>query len=118
MAMVLKGNSLISVPDNRVDDYLARGYSIADESGTVIKKAVPTDKSELQKLYTDQVAKIAELEKKLAEQSDTTELDALKAELEAYKERCEELEKENNALKAEIQQLKAPTPRKRVKKSE
>ncbi len=130
MAMVIKGNSLINIPDNRVDDYLERGYDLASVAGTVVKKAVPTDKAELQKLYTEQVAKIANLEKALAKNNkpeDDGELEAVKKELAEMQKSYdnlvkmyEELEEERDSLKAEVEKLKAPAPKKstRAKKSE
>lgn len=131
MAMVIKGNSLISIPDNRVDDYLARGYDLASEAGTVVKKAVPTDKAELQKLYTEQVAEIANLKNQLAgnnqPKKDDGELEAVKKELAEMQESYdklvkmyEELEEERDNLQAEVEKLKAPAPKKstRAKKSE
>jgi len=128
MAMVIKGNSLISIPDNRVDDYLARGYSIASEAGTVLKKAVPTDKAELQKLYTEQVAEIANLKNQLAgnnQPKQDKELEAVKKELAEMQENYdklvkmyEELEEERDNLQAEVEKLKAPKKSTRAKKSE
>ena len=127
MATVIKGNSLISVPDNRVDDYLARGYSIASEAGTVLKKAVPTDKAELQKLYTEQVAEIANLKNQLARENQPKqdeELEAVRKELAEMQENYdklvkmyEELEEERDNLKEEVEKLKAPK-KTRAKKSE
>ena len=130
MAMVIKGNSLISIPDNRVDDYLARGYDLASEAGTVVKKAVPTDKAELQKLYTEHIAEIANLKNQLAEknqQKNDGELEAIKKELAEMQESYdklvkmyEELEEERDNLQAEVEKLNAPAPKKstRAKKSE
>ncbi len=117
--MVIKGNSLISIPDNRVDDYLARGYDLASEAGTVVKKAVPTDTAELQKLYTEQVAKIAQLEKELANNTVNDELEAIKTQLEDLQKKYDTLLKEYKELEAENEKLKAPAPKKsRAKKSE
>lgn len=128
MAMVIKGNSLISIPDNRVDDYLARGYDLASEAGTVVKKAVPTDKAELQKLYTEQVAEIANLRNQLAGKNQPKrdeELEAIKKELAEMQENYdklvkmyEELEEERDNLQEEVEKLKAPKKSTRAKKSE
>lgn len=104
MATVIKGNALLTIPDDRVSDYVARGYDIASVEGTVIKKAVPTDLSELQRLYTDQVSKIVNLEK-IIEQRDKqiesleSELDSLQTDYESLSNAYKQLE--NGKVEAE-----------------
>ena len=100
MATVIKGNTMLTIPDNRLADYLERGYDIANNAGIVIKKAIPTDTAELQKLYTEQVAKIANLEKQVAE------YDELQANYRQLLKSYEELDERNAELEAELLKLK------------
>lgn len=111
MATVIKGNTLLTVPDDRVSDYLERGYSIASAAGTVIKKAVPTDLAELQKLYTNQVAEIANLKKQLEEQTE------LQANYDKLLASYEELEEKNQDLELELSELKAKKTTNKSKKT-
>lgn len=106
MATVIKGNSLITIPDDRVADYLSRGYDLASNAGTVIKKAVPTDLVALQKFYTDHVAKIVKLEKELKKRDNGD--GELKSKYNALVKTCEELQEKNRVLEDELEKLKAP----------
>lgn len=107
MVKVRKGNSLTSIPDDRVADYLSRGYDLASDAGTVIKRAVPTDLVALQKLYTDQVATITKLEKQLSEgKTNNEEFAELQSKYDQLIKTCEDLEEKNYALEAEIERLK------------
>ena len=109
MGTIVKGNTMLTIPDNRIEDYVARGYSIANEAGIVVKPAVPTDIAELQKLYTDHVAKIVNLEKQLKDCAEwKINYDKL---MKAY----EELEEKNADLEAEVLKLKE-TPKRTTKK--
>lgn len=108
MVTVIKGNTLLEIPENRKEDYLNRGYSIANNAGTVIKQAVPTDNDLLRKSYTDQKAVIANLQKQLAAKDE--ELEALKAELEELKGK--------QALEATPEEKPAPKKSTRSKKAE
>ena len=110
MATVIKGNTMLQIPDNRVADYVANGYDIANAAGIVTKKAVPTDLAELQKLYTDQVAKIAKLEKKVKESAQ------LQADYDKLLQSYEELEDKNNELEAELLALKEAPKKTTTKK--
>lgn len=109
MATVIKGNTMLQIPDDRVADYVASGYDIANKAGVVTKKAIPTDLAELQKLYTDQVAKIAQLEKKVKES------EQLQADYDKLLASYEELEDKNSEFEAELLAVKE-TPKKTTKK--
>ena len=111
MATVIKGNSMLTIPDDRLADYVARGYDVANAAGIVIKKAIPTDIAELQKLYTEQVAKIVQLEKQVKESA------SLQADYDKLAKAYEELEDTNNELEAELLKLKEASKKTTRKKS-
>lgn len=67
MAKIRKANIVLTIPDNEVKNYLNLGYSVIDESGTVIEEAIPTDLYTLQKAYKDSKVQIANLEKGIAD---------------------------------------------------
>lgn len=47
MALVKKCNAEYTVPEEKVKEYLAMGYSLIDESGKVIQKGAAHSKDEL-----------------------------------------------------------------------
>jgi hypothetical protein len=66
MAKVQRGNVVLRVEEFEVKRYLQLGYNLVDESGNVLKEAIPHDFSTLQRYYLEQTAKIAELEDTIA----------------------------------------------------
>ena len=66
MAIVQRANVLLTVPDTEVDKYIAKGYSVLDASGNVIKQHVPTELIQLQKAYSDHVEQIKQLTSEIA----------------------------------------------------
>jgi predicted translin family RNA/ssDNA-binding protein len=77
MAIAERGNVILKVRDDEVQRYLQLGYNIVDESGRVIKAAIPTDFRTLQRAYVENTEKIAELENTVAKL--TAELVAARA---------------------------------------
>lgn len=70
MAKVKRSNIFLTIPDDEVSRYLAKGYSLVDKDGNVIKSSIPTEYNELRKAYLEQV----EINKKL-----TSEVSQLKS---------------------------------------
>lgn len=103
MVTVRKGNVLQNISEEMVQDYVRRGYDICNKGGVVIEKSIPTDIAALQKAYTDQQARIAALEKQIAENAEDEGLKAMYQELEKGHEELlttyETVEEENETLK-------------------
>ena len=66
MAQVQRANVILTIPNEDVDKYMAKGFSLIDKSGKVIKQSVPTELGQLQKAYSEHVAYIKKLESELA----------------------------------------------------
>lgn len=71
MALVRKLNVVLTIDDDRVKEYLNKGYSVIDNSGKVIMEAVPNDLNQLKLLVAKYkaeneklLARIGELESK------------------------------------------------------
>lgn len=67
MAKVQKANILLTVPDDTVNSYLAKGYNLIDDGGAVIKSAIPTDIGVLQRAFTENQSTISNLKKEIAD---------------------------------------------------
>lgn len=67
MARVERANVVLHVKDEDVPRYLSLGYRETTETGQVIREAVPHDTVALQRAYVQNTAKIAELEKQVAD---------------------------------------------------
>lgn len=72
MAIVKKANAEYRIPNERLDDYIAKGYSQIDEHGNIIRepekrgeKALKEKISHLETENADLRRQIAELEKTL-----------------------------------------------------
>lgn len=77
MAKIRRGNVVLRVDEALVDYYVNMGYDLIDEeSGSVIRAAIPKDVGVLQKFYIEHMLRIEQLEDKVAELS--TEIEALK----------------------------------------
>lgn len=64
---VRRSNEVLKVEDYLVQSYIDNGYDVLDDSGAVIKKAIPSGTVQLKAEVIRLTAKVAELEKKLAE---------------------------------------------------
>lgn len=53
MVNVQRANVFLTIPDEDIDKYMAKGFSIVDERGNVLKQSIPTELLELQKAYTE-----------------------------------------------------------------
>lgn len=67
MARVQRGNVVLRVSDTEVNKYMAKGFSLIDEAGRVIKQSVPTELGQLQRAYSEQAAIIEALKAENAE---------------------------------------------------
>lgn len=66
MARVERGNVVLMVDDTDVSYYLNQGYNLTDETGAILRKAIPSNLGELQAYYLESTKKIAELEDTVA----------------------------------------------------
>ena len=62
MVKVKRANKVLRIPDEQIDEYLAKGFDVIGADGTVEIASVPNDVNVLKQAYTDHTAKIAELE--------------------------------------------------------
>lgn len=62
---VRRANVVLTVTENEMEKYLARGFTILDDSGKVIKKPIPNDVNALRKAYIEHEAEIAKLKAKI-----------------------------------------------------
>lgn len=69
---VRRGNVILRVPEYQKGEYLARGFDVISEDGKVVEATVPSDVNILKKAYVEHLAKIKELEAKLAEATKKT----------------------------------------------
>lgn len=76
MAQVQRGNVFLTIGDSEVEKYMAKGFSVVDEKGNVIRQSFPTELSQLQKAWSEHVEIIKQKDEEIAR---------LKAELEALK---------------------------------
>lgn len=62
MAEVCNGNVYLTISEEEIEKYMAKGFSLVDEkTGKIIKQSIPTEIGPLKKLYSEQL----ELNKKL-----------------------------------------------------
>lgn len=66
MVRIERGNVVLKVQEHEVQRYLKLGYNVTDESGTIIKEAIPNDLGMLQRYYIEHKKKIEELEEIVA----------------------------------------------------
>ena len=83
MALVKRANCERIVPDEKVNEFLALGYSLIDKDGTVLKKGKAQSKEDLLVAYKDSQAENAELHAEIVRLKN--ENDALHAEIETLK---------------------------------
>lgn len=90
--IVQKANRVLTITDEKADEYLKMGYTVKDMSGNVILQPEPTGK--------EAVNKIHELEAKNKELEE--ELDAAATYVSDADDKINKLQKENAELKAAI----------------
>lgn len=62
--LVQRANVFLQISADEKDKYLANGYSIIDEDGNVIERAIPNDVPSLKRLVVELQQRIKELETK------------------------------------------------------
>ncbi len=63
---VRKANVVLTVTENEINKYLARGFTVYDDSGKIIAKPIPRDVGSLTKAYIEHEAEIKALKEKIA----------------------------------------------------
>ena len=63
---VRRGNEYLTVPEDAVDRYIAKGYDVLDNKGNVVVESIPYDVATLRGAFVTHKAKIAELEAEVA----------------------------------------------------
>ena len=61
-----RGNKVLRISEDAVDRYLGMGYSILNDKGQEVKKAIPHGVTELTNAYAQQSAEIAALQAEVA----------------------------------------------------
>lgn len=95
--IVQKANRVLTITDEKADEYLKMGYTVKDMSGNVILQPEPTGK--------EAVNKIHELEAKNKELKE--ELDAAATYVSDADDKINKLQKDNAELQKENAELKA-----------
>ena len=62
MVRIERGNVVLKVQEHEVQRYLKLGYNVTDETGKVLKEALPNDLGTLQRCYVEHKKRIEELE--------------------------------------------------------
>lgn len=62
MVRIERGNVVLKVQEHEVQRYLKLGYNVTDDTGKVLKEAIPNDLGTLQKYYIEHKKRIEELE--------------------------------------------------------
>ena len=62
MVRIERGNVVLKVQEHEVQRYLKLGYNVTDNTGKVLKEAIPNDLGTLQRHYVESKKKIEELE--------------------------------------------------------
>ena len=78
MVKVKRGNVVLRVEEIEVNKYMAKGFSVIDGNGNVVRQSVPTEIGQLQKAYSEHMQLLKEKD---------TEIANLKAELNALKDK-------------------------------
>lgn len=78
MNIVQRANVVLKVRDEEVDKYLARGFSLLNENGEVIRSATPNDLATFKEAYIRQSKEIEDL---------NSQIEELKAELEKARQK-------------------------------
>ena len=78
MNIVQRANVVLKVRDEEVDKYLARGFSLLNEDGEVIRSATPNDLATFKEAYIRQSKEIEDL---------NSQIEELKAELEKARQK-------------------------------
>jgi hypothetical protein len=64
---VRRANVILRVPKEQAKEYLAKGFDVLAEDGSIAQATIPNDVNVLKQAYVEHLAKIKELENQLAE---------------------------------------------------
>ncbi len=67
MAIVERGNVQLTIDDDVIDLYLAKGYNVVDGKGGIIKECLPNDIKTLQHAYIENKKTIKSLQNEIAD---------------------------------------------------
>lgn len=67
MVDVKRDNVVLSVEEDDVDRYFAKGYSVLDKFGNIVKASVPTDVGTLQKAYVEHTELLKQRDNEIAQ---------------------------------------------------
>jgi hypothetical protein len=74
MVRIERGNVVLKVQEHEVQRYLNLGYNVTDNTGKVLREAIPNDIGTLQRHYLESKKKIEELEAIVAKLTAENEL--------------------------------------------
>ena len=74
MVRIERGNVVLKVQEHEVKRYLMLGYNVTDNTGKVLREAIPNDLGTLQKYYVEHKKKIEELESIVAKLTEENSL--------------------------------------------
>lgn len=103
---VRRANVILRVSEEQKAEYLAKGFDVIGENGTVIEFTVPSDMNVLKKAYSDHIKEIEELKKQIGNSANTQDGD-LQADYDSLLDDYNELVEENEKLNDELDSLKA-----------
>lgn len=92
MVKVRRGNTTLRVDEVEVVKYMAKGFSVIDANGNIVKQSVPTEIGQLQKAYSEHVEVIKQKDAEIAK---------LKSEIESLKKE-KAGEKKSSASKSKL----------------
>lgn len=107
MPQVMKGNRQLTINEEKVEEFLSMGYSLIDGKGNVTKAGSAVTFKDLKLENETLKAELAKVQEVADNNSNSEELDAIKAENAALKTENEALKAENEALKTENTAVKA-----------
>ncbi len=107
MAQVMKGNRQLTINEDKVEEFLALGYSLIDKEGKIVQAGTATTFKDLKLENETLKAELAKAQEVKENSSNSEELDATKAENEKLKVENETLKADNEALKTETATVKA-----------
>ena len=102
--IVQKANRVLTITDEKADEYLKMGYTVKDMSGNVILQPEPTGKEAVNKIH-ELEAKNKELEEEL--DAAATHVSDADDKINKLQKENAELQKENAELQKENAELKA-----------
>ena len=94
-----KANIVTLIPEERIDEFIAKGYRVMDATGHIIKDTAPDNLGDLKEAYINNTAEINRL---------TAEVARLKDELSRAQKILEAKEKEPKAVSTASEETSVP----------